>query len=135
MAYCTEDRLRADERAAAMARKYVWWQSPERALQDRRLLLAQMMTLATADDTRWLVSRVPAAELRGVLREPPAGVFNRRSWAFRRRRLGLDPAVPVIRQELFELATGRRSEQAGPTSGKRGAGGSGGRRACRRRAP
>ena len=96
-----EDRLSADERAAAMARKYVWWQSPERTLRDRRLLLAQMMTLGTADDARWLVSRVPAApELRGVLRDPPVGVFNRRSWVFWRRRLGLDPAAPLPPRRL-----------------------------------
>ena len=64
--------MEGDERAAAMARKYVWWQPPERTLRDRRLLLAQMMTLATVDDARWLVSNVSADELRGVLR-PPGG--------------------------------------------------------------
>ena len=59
-----------------MARKYVWWQSPERTLQDRRLLLAQMMTLGTAEDVRWLVSRVSAADLRGVLSAPPVGTLR-----------------------------------------------------------
>ena len=83
-----------------MARKYVWWQPPERTLQDRRLLLAQMMTLATVADARWLVSNVPADELRGVLRVPPVGVFNRRSWVFWRRRLGLDPAAPLPARRL-----------------------------------
>ena len=95
-----EDRLITDERAASMARKYVWWQSPERTLRDRPLLLAQMMTLGTADDVRWLVSRVSAADLRGVLSDPPVGVFNRRSWVFWRRRLGLDPAAPLPARRL-----------------------------------
>ena len=31
------DGLTRDERAAAMARKYVWWQPPERTLEDQRL--------------------------------------------------------------------------------------------------
>ena len=92
--------MTGDERAAAMARKYVWWQPPERTLQDRRLLLAQMMTLATVDDARWLVSNVSADELRGVLRAPPVGVLNRRSWVFWRRRLGLDPAAPLPARRL-----------------------------------
>ncbi len=92
--------MRSDERAAAMARKYVWWQPAERTLRDRRLLVAQMMTLGTADDARWLVSRVTAAELRDVLRDPPVGVFNRRSWVFWRRRLGLDPAAPLPARRL-----------------------------------
>ena len=95
-----EDRLTADQRAVAMARKYVWWQSAERTLQDRRLLLAQMMTLGTAEDVRWLVSRVSTADLRGVLSDPPVGVFNRRSWVFWRRRLGLDPAAPLPARRL-----------------------------------
>ena len=92
--------LRGDERATAMARKYVWWQPPERTLQDRPLLLAQMMTLATADDARWLESRVSADELRAVLHTPPVGVLNRRSWVFWRRRLGLDPAAPLPARRL-----------------------------------
>ncbi|MCY4026807.1 MAG: hypothetical protein OXH75_10915 [Acidobacteria bacterium] len=95
-----DDRLTSDDRAAAMARKYVWWQSPDRTLRDRRLLLAQMMTLGTADDVRWLVSRVSAADLRGVLSDPPVGVFNRRSWVFWRRRLGLDPEAPLPSRRL-----------------------------------
>lgn len=87
------DPLTADECSAAMALKYVWWQPAESTLADRRLLLAQMMTLGTVDDVRWLLARVSEADLRRVLHDPPVGVFNRRSWSFWRRRLGLDPAV------------------------------------------
>ena len=87
------DRLAGDERSEAMASKYVWWQPPESTLADRRLLLAQMMTLGTVDDVRWLLARVSEADLRQVLLDPPVGVFNRRSWSFWRRRLGLDPAA------------------------------------------
>ena len=54
---------RTTDRALSMAKKYVWWQSPERALADGRLLLAQMMTLATADD-------VPLAALGRLQRRP-----------------------------------------------------------------
>ena len=83
-----------------MARKYVWWQSPERTLRDRRLLLAQMMTLGTADDARWLVSRVPAARACAI---PPwacstaaRGSSGAAAWASTRRRLSPPPpAVPV----------------------------------------
>ena len=74
-----------------MARKYVWWQPPDRALADKLLFLAQMMTLGTADDVRWLLSRVSEEDLRRVLEDPPAGVFNGRSWHFWHLRLGLVP--------------------------------------------
>ena len=89
-----------DDRAVRMAQKYVWWQSPERTLADGRLLLAQMMTSGTVDDVQWLMAQVSAAALRDVLDDPPVGVFNRRSWVFWRRRLGLDPAVALPRRRL-----------------------------------
>ena len=80
-----------------MARKYVWWQPPERTLEDRRLFLAQMMTLGTAADMRWLLSRVPTSELRRVLRDPPIGS---RSWNFWHLRLGLTPTPDLPARRL-----------------------------------
>ena len=84
-----------DRRAAAMARKYVWWQDPRTTLDDPRLLIAQVMTLGTLDDVRWLIDQVPAEELRQVLREPPVGIFNERSWRFWHLRLGCRPIPPL----------------------------------------
>ena len=78
-----------------MARKYVWWQPPDRALADRRFFLAQVMTLGSVADVRWLLSLVPEEDLRGVLRDPPAGVFNGRSWRFWHLWLGCVP-VPEL---------------------------------------
>ena len=94
------DGLSGSGRGAAMARKYVWWQPAARTLADPRLLLAQMMTLGTVDDVRWLLARVSEADLRRVLRDPPVGVFNGRSWTFWRRRLGLDPAAELPARRL-----------------------------------
>ena len=87
--------MASDRRADAMARKYVWWQPPDVTLADRPLLFAQMMTLGTVDDVRWLLSRVSDEELRSVLENPPAGVFNGRSWQFWHLRLGCVP-VPNL---------------------------------------
>ena len=95
------DRLANDEHAAAMARKYVWWQPAERTLEDPSILLAQMMTLGTAADVRWLLSLVSPPDLRRVLQDPPIGVFNRRSWNFWHLRLGLAP-VPLPTRRLPE---------------------------------
>lgn len=93
---CNADRLTNDERATAMARKYVWWQPPEHALADRPLFLAQMMNLGTADDLRWLLSRVSASELR----DPPIGIFDARSWNFWHVRLGLTPPASLPARSL-----------------------------------
>ena len=84
-----------DRRAAALARKYVWWQEPRLTLDDPRLLIAQVMTLGTLDDVRRLIEQVPADELRQVLREPPIGIFNERSWRFWHLRLDCRPIPPL----------------------------------------
>ena len=94
------DRFAGDERSEVMASKYVWWQPVARTLADPRLLLAQMMTLGTVDDVRWLLARVSEADLRRVLQDPPVGIFNGRSWTFWRRRLGLDPAAELPARRL-----------------------------------
>ena len=93
------ERLTGDSHAREMARKYVWCQAPEATLADARLFLAQLMTLGTVDDVRWLLSVASADDLRGVLRGPPVGIFNARSWSFWHLRLGFDavPDLPVRR--------------------------------------
>ena len=84
-----------DRRAAALASKYVWWQEPRLTLADPHLLIAQVMTLGTLDDVRWLIEQVPSDELRQVLREPPIGIFNERSWRFWHLRLDCRPIPPL----------------------------------------
>ena len=82
-----------------MASKYVWWQAPRLTLADPRLLIAQVMTLGTLDDVRWLIGQVPADALRRVLRKPPIGIFNERSWRFWHLRLDCRPIPPLpVRQ-------------------------------------
>ena len=87
-----------------MARKYVWWQDPRLTLADPRLLIAQLMTLGTLDDVRWLIDQVPADKLRHVLREPPIGIFNERSWRFWHLRLDCRP-IPALPVRLPPPAT------------------------------
>ena len=94
-----EERLTVGSQARKLARKYVWWQSPEETLADARLLVAQLMTVGTAEDVRWLLSVASSEDLRCVLRDPPVGIFNARSWSFWHVRLGFDtvPYLPVRR--------------------------------------
>ena len=79
----------------AMAKKYVWWKTPEETLAAPALLLAQLMTLGTVEDVRWMLTRTSSDELRDVLRDPPVGVFNARSWTYWHRRLNGEP-IPLL---------------------------------------
>ena len=89
-----------DERSAAMASKYVWWQGARETLEDPRLLAAQIMTLGTPDDVQWLLGRTSTDALRRVLRDPPIGIFNERSWRFWHLQLGVAPIPPLPARPL-----------------------------------
>ena len=83
------------DRALAMAQKYVWWKPPAETLSEPRLLVAQMMTMGTLEDVQWMLSCTSSDDLRTVLRNPPVGVFNGRSWTYWQRRLNGDPIPPL----------------------------------------
>ena len=83
------------DRAVSMAQKYVWWKPPAEALAEPVLLVAQMMTMGTLEDVQWMLSCTSSDELRAVLRDPPVGVINGRSWTYWQRRLNGDPIPPM----------------------------------------
>ena len=86
--------------AMAMARKYVWWQAPDRSLAEPAQLLAQIMTLGTVEDVRWMLARVSRDDLCAVLRDPPVGTFNGRSWSYWHRWLDQMPIPPLPTRTL-----------------------------------
>jgi hypothetical protein len=83
---------------ASLARKYIWWQPPERALRDRHRLIAQVMNIGTQADVEALRATVGDEELERVLREARAGEFSERSWHYWHLVLGLTRphAVPPL---------------------------------------
>ena len=83
------------DQALSMAQKYVWWKAPAETLTEPVLLVAQMMTLGTPEDVQWMLSHTSTDELRAVLRSPPVGVFNGRSWTYWQRRLNGEPIPPL----------------------------------------
>ena len=92
------DRLESPpnrDRAMAMAQKYIWWKTAAETMADPVLLLAQMMTMGTLQDVQWMLSCTASDELRAVLRSPPVGVFNGRSWTYWHRRLNGEPIPPL----------------------------------------
>ena len=86
--------------AEMLARKYVWWQPPRQTLGEPALLIAQIMTLGVLEDVQWLLGRVSRDALRGVLRDPPVGIFNARSWRFWHLQLGVAPIPPLPARPL-----------------------------------
>lgn len=85
-----------------LARKYVWWKSPDDAVAMPERVIAQVMNIGDYDDVQALASEVGEEVLREVLLHAEAGQFDERSWTYWHYRLGLAevgevPPMPVRR--------------------------------------
>jgi hypothetical protein len=96
----TSSKASDREALEELAEKLFWWKSPEEALARWPRFLAQVMTLGTWNDVQ-TVRRICGKEaFREVLRDPPAGVFDPRSWAYWHAVFGLSvPSLPKRRLE------------------------------------
>jgi hypothetical protein len=81
-----------------LARRYVWWQSPEDTLARPDHFLCQLMQLGTAEDVRTARSLLGDDAFRAALRSAPPGVLDARSWNFWHLvLLGQPPPPPPVR--------------------------------------
>lgn len=72
-----------------LAGKYLWWKTPEEALDLPQKIAAQVMEMGDYQDVQSLLREKGEAFLREVLTNAEAGQFNPRSWAYWHYRLGL----------------------------------------------
>jgi hypothetical protein len=82
-----------------LARKHVWWKTPDEAVSMPLRVIAQVMNIGDYSDVQALAAEVGDDVLREVLSRAEAGQFNERSWSYWHYRLGLAsvdhvPALP-----------------------------------------
>ena len=71
------------------ASKYIWWDSPEQAINQPARVVAQVMDIGVFDDCR-ILERVFGVEyLQHVLSIAEPGWFRGRSWSWWHARFGL----------------------------------------------
>lgn len=87
-----------------LAAKYVWWKTPEEAVEFPQRVIAQVMNIGDYDDLHRLAVQVGDEVLRDVIAHAEAGQFNERSWAYWHYRLGLAElgGVPPLPTRKFE---------------------------------
>lgn len=83
-----------------LARKYVWWKTPDEAALAPQRVIAQVMNIGDYADVQAVVAQVGDAVLAGVLTHAQVGEFSPRSWVYWHYRLGLAslgnvPAMPA----------------------------------------
>lgn len=85
-----------------LAKKYVWWESPQWACQNPKVFLGNVMNLGSWEDMCKIRELIGNETLRLVLTEdPPVGLFSIRSWDYWHVILEIDPIPPLPKRKFL----------------------------------
>ena len=97
MAIYQVQRVTIDHEALKpFAGKYIWWKTPDEAVEMPERVIAQVMNIGDWDDVMALMKRVGDDALRDVIAHAEIGWFNERSWHYWHYRLGLAKEVGQV---------------------------------------
>ncbi len=86
------------------AARYIWWKTPEEAVEMPERIVAQVMDIGDFDDVQELAEAVGDEYLRHVIADAEAGMFSGKSWAYWHYRLGLAKSGETIRMRERRVA-------------------------------
>ena len=72
-----------------LAKKYVWWKTPDEALLFPQRVIAQVMNIGDYSDVQAMNNEQGDDVLKKTLMAAEAGQFNPKSWSYWHYRLGL----------------------------------------------
>ena len=84
----------------ALAERMIWWKTPDEALRFPERLLAQVMALGTWEDGQLAKRLWTREEFVAVLKHPPPGVFDGRSWVYWHTVLHVNPVPPLPKRHF-----------------------------------
>lgn len=79
----------------AVAERVVWFAPAEETLLDAKRFLAYLMTYGTLEEILVARKYYARSDFEAVLDDPPAGVFDPRSWNYWNLVYGRNPAPPL----------------------------------------
>lgn len=85
-----------------IARKLVWFCSPEEALERPQVFLTQVMTHGTLEDVTFVRKLVGLEPFRTTLENASPGMFDPRSWSYWNLICGRWPAPPLPKREFAD---------------------------------
>lgn len=80
---------------AAVARRVIWFESPEVAIAEPLRFLAYAMTYGGHRDISVIREQLSESDLQEAIAHAPPGIFDPRSWAYWNLKLGRYPAPPM----------------------------------------
>lgn len=87
----------------AVAKRVVWFEAPEKSLSDTKRFLAYLMTHGTLEEILVARKYYSRAAFEAVLDNPPAGIFDPRSWNYWNLVYGRDPVPPLPERKIPAL--------------------------------
>lgn len=84
-----------------LAKRYVWWETPDWALQHPTVFLANLMNLGNWDDIQLARHLLGDHTLKQALLEAPPGYFSYRSWDYWNLKLGIKPIPPLPKRDFL----------------------------------
>lgn len=66
----------------AVAKRVLWFEQPQEALSNSRRFLAYLMTYGTVEEVLTAKKYFSDRDFEAVLEDPPAGIFDARSWTY-----------------------------------------------------
>ncbi len=83
-----------------VAKRMVWFKTPDDALKDVKLFLAHVMTYGTLRDITTTLRYFSEDDFEAVLDDPPPGIFDRRSWIYWNLRYHREPVPELPKRKL-----------------------------------
>jgi len=89
-----------------MARRYIWWQTPEASIKDPHRVIAQIMDVGTLEDIQQVAAVLGKRRMVDVLNHARPGWFHPKSWAFwhialKRTLPGRIPPIPARKRDAL----------------------------------
>jgi len=84
----------------AVARRVIWFESPEQAVADPIRFLAYLMTYGAMKDIAVARRYLDLDDFREALQHAPAGIIDARSWSYWHAVTGRYPAPPMPRRVI-----------------------------------
>lgn len=83
-----------------VAKRVIWFKTPEDALQHTKLFLAHVMTYGHLTDISITLKYFSEDDFASVLDDPPPGVFDIRSWTYWNVRYHREPVPPLPKRNI-----------------------------------
>ena len=89
-----------------VARKVVWYDAPEKTLDDILTFVAHLMVYGSPADVQVVEKYLSREEFRKALASAPAGIFTQDAWARWHQKLGIQPVPPLPRRRFPDGSLG-----------------------------